>query len=61
MQSIEKNQFGQNHRGSLEVNGLPTRVAKVFDMKHFGIKELSRLGHGPFERCKERGVVERPF
>jgi hypothetical protein len=61
LESVEEYQFSQDYRSSLEVNCLPTRVAKILYLKHIGIKESGSLGHAPFECCKERGIVECPF
>lgn len=61
MKSIDQDQFGDDHGGALEVDGLPGVVAKRLDIEQAGLDELGGLRQGPFKVGKKRRVVEGPF
>lgn len=61
LQCIDQKQLSDEDSGPLEVDSLPSVMAKVVDIQHGRVHQLRNVGEGPFKVGKERRVVERPF
>jgi hypothetical protein len=61
MQSVDQDELGNDHSGTLKVDGLPTVIAQAFHVKQAAINICCSLRQHPLEVREEGRVVQRPF
>lgn len=61
IQSKNQDNLCDNDRRSLKVDRLPGIIVEVADNQHGRVHIVRNLGQKPFEGCKKRRIIQRPF
>lgn len=61
LQCIDQKKLSDDDSGPLEIDGLPSIIAKVVHLQHSWVHQLRNLGEDPFEVGEERRIVKCPF
>lgn len=61
LQSVDQDQFCDDHSRPLKIDCLPAVMSQVIDLQHGRVGQLCGLGQNPFEVGEKRRVIKGPF